>query len=98
LMLTDLLVTVPYGAISDHGHRRVILCLNVGGLALMYLWLVIVGSAGEAFPVAAMVAAPLFSLLGGGDCVFMSTVAAVITEMAEDATQRSSRNGAEELC
>jgi hypothetical protein len=54
----------------------------------MYLWLVIVGSADKILPVAAMLAAPLFSLLGGGDCVFLSTVAAVITEMAEDATQR----------
>jgi hypothetical protein len=83
-----LFVTIPFAAIADRGHRRAVLCLNVGGLTLMYAWLLFVGLIGDALPTRAMLFAPFLSLLGGGDCVINTTVAAFITELAIDDVDR----------
>ena len=76
------------GSISDGGKRRVVLACNVVGLAAMYLWIVLVGYLSDTFPVRAMLFGPLFSLLGGGECVFLSNISAVVTEIAADDIQR----------
>jgi hypothetical protein len=41
------------------------------------------------FPIEAILAAPLFAIFGGGDCVFLSAVLAVIADLAADDIQRS---------
>ena len=87
-MASDLVVTIPFAALADRGHRRLVLCLNVGGLALMYAWLLVVGSAGDAVSTNTMLIAPFLSLLGGGDCVINTTIAAFITELAVDDVDR----------
>lgn len=88
LSIADVLVTIPLGILSDSGYRRLVLCLNLCGLSMMYLWILVIGYYGEAFPIKAILMGPLFSLLGGADCVFLSTVAAVVTEIAPDEAQR----------
>lgn len=88
LSIVDVLVTIPLGILSDSGYRRLVLCLNLCGLSMMYLWILMIGYYGEAFPLRTMLMGPLFSLLGGADCVFLSTVAAVVTEIAPDEAQR----------
>jgi hypothetical protein len=65
-----------------------VLACNVVGLAAMYLWIVLVGYLSDTFPVRAMLLGPLFSLLGGGDCVFLSNISAIIAEIAVDDLQR----------
>jgi MFS family permease len=87
LTYIDILVTIPLGVASDRGHRRLILCLNVCGLSAFYVWVVAVGYMRHV-PITVMLFGPLFSLIGGGDCVFMSTVAAVVTQIAPDESQR----------
>jgi len=84
----DILVTIPLGIVSDRGHRRLVLCINVCGLSAVYLRIVLVGYLRTVFPVKAMIICPLFSLLGGADCVFMSTVAAIVTEIAPEESRR----------
>jgi hypothetical protein len=54
----------------------------------MYAWLLFVGLIGDALPTRAMLFAPFLSLLGGGDCVINTTVAAFITELAIDDVDR----------
>jgi MFS family permease len=88
LIEIDILVTIPLGIVSDRGHRRLVLCLNVCGLSAVYLWIVLIGYLRDVFPIKAMLIGPLFSLLGGADCVFMSTVAAIVTEIAPAETRR----------
>jgi MFS family permease len=82
----DIVVTIPLGVVSDFGHRRLVLCLNLCGLSLVYLWIVLVGYL--RFPIQAMLVGPFFSLVGGGECVLMSSVAAVITEISPDESIR----------
>jgi hypothetical protein len=87
----DLVVTIPLSALSDRGRRRFVLGLNVSGLALMYFWIVLVGYFGNVFPVGAMLFGPIFTLLGGGDCAFMSTIYGLVTQSASEETQRYRR-------
>jgi len=88
MKVSDILVTIPLGMASDYGYRRLVLCLNVGGLSAMFLWIVLVGYLGDVFATKAMLFGPLFSLLGGGECVLVSTMAAVVTEIAPDEARR----------
>jgi hypothetical protein len=87
-MEKDLVVTIPLSALSDKGRQRLVLGLNVGGLALMYIWIVLVGYYGNIFPVRGMLLGPIFTLLGGGDCAFMSTIYGLVTKSASEETQR----------
>jgi MFS family permease len=86
-MSVDILVTIPFGIASDRGQRRLVLCLNICGLSAFYTWIVCVGYLRD-IPVITMLFGPLFSLIGGGDCVFMSTVAAVVTKIAPEEGRR----------
>ena len=54
----------------------------------MYIWIVLVGYFGNIFPVGGMLLGPIFTLLGGGDCAFMSTVYGLVTKSASEETQR----------
>lgn len=53
----------------------------------MYIWIVLVGYL-DVLPVGAMLFGPLFTLLGGGDCAFMSTVYGLVTQSASEDTKR----------
>jgi hypothetical protein len=64
------------------------MCFNFAGLALMYSWLLVVGSATDALPIKAMLLGPFFTLLGGGECVLATSVAAYITELSTDDVSR----------
>ncbi|QDS69375.1 hypothetical protein FKW77_004409 [Venturia effusa] len=86
--MQDLVVTIPLSAVSDKGKQRTVLALNVGGLALMYTWIVLVGHL-DILPMGAMLVGPLFTLLGGGNCAFMSAVYGLVTQAASVETQRS---------
>lgn len=81
------MVTIPLSALSDKGRQRLVLGLNVGGLALMYAWIVLVGYL-NIFPMGTMLIGPIFTLLGGGNCAFMSTVYGLVTQAASVETQR----------
>jgi hypothetical protein len=82
----DIVVTVPLGVVSDFGYRRLVFCLNLSGLSLVYLWIVLVGYL--RLPIQAMLIGPFFSLAGGGECVLMSSIAAVVTEISSDESRR----------
>ncbi|KAE9979927.1 hypothetical protein BLS_009348 [Venturia inaequalis] len=88
-IVCDLIVTIPLSALSDKGRQRLVLGLNVSGLALMYMFIVLVGYL-DILPVAAMLIGPMFTLLGGGNCAFMSTTYGLVTQAATLETQRSS--------
>lgn len=55
----------------------------------MWIAILIVGLSNGAIPVEVMALAPIFTLLGGGDCVFISTVSAAITDIAPDEQVRA---------
>ncbi|TID27029.1 MFS general substrate transporter [Venturia nashicola] len=88
-IVCDLIVTIPLSALSDKSRQRLVLGLNVAGLSLMYMFIVLVGYFGI-LPVGAMLIGPVFTLLGGGNCAFMSTVYGLVTQAASVETQRSS--------
>lgn len=62
--------------------------MNMISVTMLYSWLVLVGRLPDVFPVGAMIAGPFFSLLGGGDCVGLATVAAIISDISQDQAQR----------
>lgn len=86
---SDLLVTFPLAYISDKYGRRVVFVLNTTGLTLMWAAIAFVGFFKDLLPVEAMLVGPVLTILGGGDCVFMSTVTATMTDIAPDETVRS---------
>lgn len=85
----DLIITFPLAYFSDHHGRRVVLLLNTAGLALMWSAILLVGLLNGDISITFMAFAPIFTLLGGGDCVFISTVAAAITDIAPDERTRA---------
>ncbi|KAI0104637.1 major facilitator superfamily domain-containing protein [Nemania sp. FL0031] len=88
ITICDLVVTVPYGAISDRLGRRLVLCLNVLASAVLFAWIVLVGKI-HTIPVEAMIAAPFLALFGGGECVFVSTVFALLADSSQDTGTRT---------
>jgi MFS family permease len=77
-------VALPLAYVSDRKGRSLVLLLNIVGLAMMWIAIIFVGWFGDLLPVEAMALAPLLTLIGGGDCVFMSTAASVISDIAPD--------------
>jgi len=81
-------MTLPFSYVSDRYDRRLVLSLNSLGIALMYSWMVFTARLPGVIPITTMLVGPFFTLLGGGDCVLLSTVAAVVTEISSDQLQR----------
>lgn len=54
----------------------------------MYSWILAVGYFGDIFPAGLMLLGPILSLIGGGECVFMSTISAIITDVAPNEIER----------
>jgi hypothetical protein len=81
-------VAIPLGTFFDQGYRRTVLCLNVCGLTLMYLWFVLVGHFDEVFPIKAMLVGPLLSFIGGSEATIMSVAAAIVTDIAPNEARR----------
>ncbi|KAI1077288.1 hypothetical protein F5B20DRAFT_593088 [Whalleya microplaca] len=88
ITVCDLIVTVPYGVISDRLGRRLVLGLNVVASAVLFAWILLIGKV-NILPVEAMIAAPFLALFGGGECVFASTMFAFLTNASQDATTRT---------
>jgi MFS family permease len=82
LTFIDLVTTLPLAHVSDRYGRKLVFCLNILSLFLMWATIVMIGKAGEAFAISAAVISPIFTLIGGGDCVFQSTVASTIEDLA----------------
>lgn len=89
-MLTpvDMLVTLPLAHVSDKYGRRLVFTLNIMGLLLMGLVFLVVGFFHLKIELA--IIAPLFSLIGGGDCVFLSVLATTMTDITADPVVRAS--------
>jgi MFS family permease len=82
LTFVDLLMTLPLAYVSDKYGRKVVFSLNIFSLFVMWATIVLIGWTGEALAISATAIAPIFTLLGGGDCVFQSTVASTIEDLA----------------
>ncbi|KIW05834.1 hypothetical protein, variant [Verruconis gallopava] len=88
-LFIDLVVVLPYGIISDRGHRKLVLILNFFGFIAMYSWLFGMGSFATSVSPTWMLVGPVFSLFGGGECVFMSTISALVTDFANSDIERT---------
>jgi Major Facilitator Superfamily len=64
-----------------------VLFLNTLSLTLMWTTIILIGLFD--LPVAMMGLAPLITLIGGGDCVFMSTIASTIVDLSTDQKMRT---------
>jgi MFS family permease len=88
LTFSDLAVTLPLGMLSDRGFRRTVLILNFMGFIAMYAWLFGVGYFETIISRRFMLLAPFLTIIGGGECVFMSNIAAVIADIASGDIER----------
>jgi hypothetical protein len=82
-VLCDLLVTLPLASISDKHGRKLVLALNIVGMALLWSVIVVVGRM-KVLPVEAMLFAPVLTLVGGGECVLVSTTAAAVADVVPE--------------
>ncbi|KAL2186148.1 hypothetical protein L209DRAFT_640986, partial [Thermothelomyces heterothallicus CBS 203.75] len=78
----DFLMTIPLVCLADHLGHRFVLWLNLVPRVLLLAWTFAVGYFDHALPVDAILAAPVFSFLGG-DCVFNSIVYAIVSDFAD---------------
>ncbi|KAG7283956.1 hypothetical protein NEMBOFW57_010314 [Staphylotrichum longicolle] len=84
----DFFMTIPLVSVADHYGPHVVLCLNLVPRVLLLAWTFAVGYFDRVLPVNAILAAPVFSLLGG-DCVFNSIVYALVSELTDDHVLRA---------
>jgi hypothetical protein len=76
-------MTIPLVSLADHYGYRLVLCLNLFPRVFLLCWTFLVGYFDRALPVNAILAAPVFSFLGG-DCVFNSIVYGLVSELTDD--------------
>jgi len=58
------------------------------GLASMYGWLFGISYFSTSINAKLMLLGPLFSIIGGGECVFMSTISALVADITKTSTDR----------
>jgi hypothetical protein len=76
-------MTIPLVSLADHYGHHFVLCLNLVPRVFLLAWTFAVGYFDRVLPVNAILAAPMFSFLGG-DCVFNSIVYALVSELTDD--------------
>jgi hypothetical protein len=79
----DFIMTIPLVSLADHYGHHFVLCLNLAPRVFLLAWTFAVGYFDRVLPVNAILAAPMFSFLGG-DCVFNSIVYALVSELTDD--------------
>ncbi|KAL3468899.1 major facilitator superfamily domain-containing protein [Aspergillus californicus] len=89
LIVSDIVVTLPFSYISDLLGRKTVLFLNTLSSALLFAWILFVANF-RGLPIEAIIAGPFITLFGGGDCVLMSTVLVYLTDMVGDSSRRTS--------
>lgn len=76
-------MTIPLVCLADQYGHRFVLLLNLVPRIFLLAWTFAVGYFDRVLPVKAIIAAPMFSFLGG-DCVFNSIVYALVSELTDD--------------
>jgi MFS family permease len=84
----DFVVTLPLAFLAKTIGLRSILIFNLVSLFLMWSAIVSVGLF-KTLPVEYMAIAPLITIIGGGDCVFSSTIAAAIAHITPNTQIRT---------
>ncbi|RYP10375.1 hypothetical protein DL764_000709 [Monosporascus ibericus] len=83
----DFVMTIPLGFMAEKYGQKAILWLNLTPRIFTIAWALIVGFC-EDLPLAAIVAGPILSILGG-DCVFNSITYALAASLTDDYVTRS---------
>ncbi|KAK4152398.1 major facilitator superfamily domain-containing protein [Chaetomidium leptoderma] len=84
----DFLMTIPLVSLADYYGHHYVLCLNLVPRVFLLVWTFAVGYFDQVLPVNAILAAPMFSFLGG-DCVFNSIVYSLVSELTDDHVLRA---------
>jgi len=79
----DFFMTIPLVCLADYLGHRFVLWLNLAPRVLLLAWTFAVGYFDRVLPVEAILAAPVFSFLGG-DCVFNSIIYALVSDLTVD--------------
>lgn len=79
----DFLMTIPLVLVADRWGHHFVLCLNLAPRVFLLAWAFAVGYFDQVLPVKAILAAPIFSFLGG-DCVFNSIVYSLVSGLTDD--------------
>ncbi|KAK4243646.1 hypothetical protein C7999DRAFT_44591 [Corynascus novoguineensis] len=84
----DFFMTIPLVCLADYLGHRFVLWLNLAPRVLLLAWTFAVGYFDRVLPVEAILAAPVFSFLGG-DCVFNSIIYALVSDLTVDHVLRA---------
>ncbi len=79
-------MTIPLGFVAEKYGQKAVLWLNLAPRIFTIAWALVVGLH-EALPLAAIVAGPILSILGG-DCVFNSITYALAATLTDDYVMR----------
>ncbi|CAG8907285.1 unnamed protein product [Penicillium egyptiacum] len=80
-VIPGLLLSLPYGILSDHWGRKPVLCLCLLGLILGELWVIIVCIWSNYIPLRMVWLSSLFKIIGGGDPVISTIVCVIIADV-----------------
>ncbi|KAF7672286.1 hypothetical protein GT037_009796 [Alternaria burnsii] len=88
-VVCDFIVTIPFSFMAKKWGVRTVLWFNLVPRVVMSVWTVIVGHFPLLLPTKAILASPIFNVLGG-ECVFQSTIFTLTSGLTSEYVQRAS--------
>ncbi|KAI9818780.1 MAG: hypothetical protein M1827_007600 [Pycnora praestabilis] len=92
-VICELIVTIPFGCVSDKFGRKIVLYFNTVATILYYGWVLIVGHFYQVFKIEAVIAGPFFYVFGGHLVVSSTTLFVIMADFADDDVQRTKMFG-----
>ncbi|KAK0649748.1 major facilitator superfamily domain-containing protein [Cercophora newfieldiana] len=83
-LIPGILLTIPYGRLSDRHGRKPILFLGILGQVLSYFWMLFICYFHQTFDTRLVLISPAFLLIGGGSRVLSAAVYSVIVDVTPE--------------
>jgi len=82
--IPGILLTIPYGRLSDRHGRKPVLFLGILGQTLAYFWTLLVCYFHQTFDTRLVLISPAFLIIGGGSRVLSAAVYSVVVDVAPE--------------
>lgn len=82
--IPGILLTIPYGRLSDRHGRKPVLFLGILGQSLAYFWTLFICYFHQKFDTRLVLISPAFLIIGGGSRVLSAAVYSVVVDVAPE--------------
>ncbi|KAF7720138.1 Uncharacterized protein PECH_001148 [Penicillium ucsense] len=80
-VLPSILLSLPYGVLSDHWGRKPVLLLGIVGIVLGEMWIRLVAFFPNVFPLRLIWMSGLFRIIGGGDQTLVTIALVMVADV-----------------